>query len=224
MDFLFLVLTLLASPSPSPGLPGTVSGRVTLVKNGAPQPDSSNTVVWIEGAQHAGATTPVQATMKSEKKRFTPRAVVVSRRGIVNFPNMDAIYHNVFSVSGGNRFDLGLYRAGASKEKMFEEPGLVRVYCNIHPTMVGFVMVVDSDFSAVTPGDGSFRFEGVPAGSYTLKVWHEEAGEKSVTISVRSQSSTDVPVQLDVSGFTGQAHKNKYGKDYPPPPPDDERY
>jgi hypothetical protein len=162
--------------------------------------------------------------MKSERKRFTPRTIVVAKRGLVDFPNADAIYHNVFSVSGANRFDLGLYRAGASKEKAFEETGLVRVYCNIHPTMVGFVMVVDSDYSAVTSTDGSFRFDAVPAGSYTLKAWHEESGDKPVTISVRPQATTEVPVSLDVSGFTAQAHKNKYGKDYPPPPPDDERY
>jgi plastocyanin len=222
MDFLFAVLAFIATPSPGPT--GTVAGRVTLVKNGAPQPDSSNIVVWIEGAHRGGFAAPPRVVMKSERKRFTPRAVVVAKRGVVDFPNVDAIYHNVFSVSGTNRFDLGLYRAGASKEKEFEDTGLVRVYCNIHPTMVGFVMVVDSDFSSVTSNDGSFRFEAVPAGSYTLKVWHEESGEKPVTISVRPRATTEVPVSLDVSGYTAQAHKNKYGKDYPPPPPDDERY
>ena len=162
--------------------------------------------------------------MKSERKRFTPRVVVVPRRGAVDFPNVDAIYHNVFSVSGVNRFDLGLYRAGASKEKSFEEPGLVRVYCNIHPTMVGFVMVVDSDYATVTREDGSFRFEGVPAGPHVLKVWHEEGAETPVTVTVRARGVTEVPVQLDISSYKLQPHKNKYGKDYPPPPPDDERY
>ena len=115
--------------------------------------------------------------MKSEQKRFQPRVVAVPKNATVEFPNVDPIYHNVFSVSGANRFDLGLYRSGASKPKKFEEPGLVRVYCNIHPQMVGFVMVVDSDFVAVTGPDGAFRFEDVPPGSYVVKVWHEEGGE-----------------------------------------------
>src|SRR5215813_4808516 len=150
MSFLVLLLGLLLLPTPPPT--GTLSGRVALVKNGAPVSDASHVVVWLEGARR-------------------------SSEGAVDFPNVDPIYHNVFSVSGANRFDLGLYRAGASKEKKFEEPGLVRVYCNIHPQMVGFVMVVDSDFAAVTGSDGSFRFEGVPAGPHKLKVWHEEAGE-----------------------------------------------
>ena len=92
--------------------------------------------------------------MRSDQKRFQPRVVAVPKSASVDFPNVDAIYHNVFSVSGSNRFDLGLYRSGASKHKEFDEPGLVRVYCNIHPQMVGFVFVVDSDFAAV---DGARR-------------------------------------------------------------------
>ena len=103
--------------------------------------------------------------MKSDQKRFRPRVVAVPLHGSVDFPNVDSIYHNVFSVSGGNRFDLGLYRSGASKSRQFDEAGLVRVFCNIHPQMVGFVLVVDSDFVATTGPDGKFRFDGVPAGS-----------------------------------------------------------
>src|SRR5262249_25523410 len=172
MAFFFALLAFFMPPSPAPT--GTVSGRVTLIKNGAPLPDSSNVVVWIEGSHRGDVSAPARAMMKSEKKRFTPRTIVVARRGVVDFPNADAIYHNVFSVSGANRFDLGLYRAGASKEKTFEETGLVRVYCNIHPTMVGFVMVVDSDFSAVTSSDGAFRFEARTAGSHGLQDRDEE--------------------------------------------------
>jgi plastocyanin len=198
---------------------------VALVKNGASQTDSSNAVVWIEAVHRAGDGAR-RSEMKSEKKRFTPRVVVVSREGAVDFPNVDPIYHNVFSVSGGNRFDLGLYRAGASKEKKFPEPGLVRVYCNIHPQMVGFVMVVDSDFAAVTGSDGSFRFTGVPVGSHRLKIWHEEGGEAAeFPIAVRPRAETPISAKLDVAGYRVQPHKNKYGKDYPPQAgSDDERY
>ena len=221
-----LLLFLLALLSPSTPVPtGSVSGRVALVKNGAPQTDASNVVVWIE-AVHRGGDGAVRSQMKSEKKKFTPRVTVVSREGAVDFPNVDPIYHNVFSVSGGNRFDLGLYRAGASKEKKFEEPGLVRVYCNIHPQMVGFVMVVDSDFATVTGPDGSFRFAGVPAGSHRLKIWHEEGGDAAeVPLLVRSRGETPVSPRLDVSGYRAAPHKNKYGKDYPAQAgSDDERY
>src|ERR1700737_1824920 len=184
MRFLVFLLALLSPSTPPPM--GTLAGRVTLIKNGAPVPDASQVVVWLEGARRS-AEGGVRASMKSEKKRFTPRVIVVSRQGLVDFPNVDPIYTNAFSVSGANRFDLGLYRAGASKEKKFEELGLVRVYCNIHPQMVGFVMVVDSDFAAVTGGDGSFRFDNVPIGTWTVKIWHEEGGEASGPVSVRAR-------------------------------------
>jgi plastocyanin len=220
---LFLLLAAPTTPVPS----GTVSGQVALLANGAPRPDASNAVVWLEGA-HRGEEGPgaTRGSMRSDRKRFAPRVVVVPRSGAVDFPNVDPIFHNVFSVSGANRFDLGLYRSGSSKSKQFDEPGLVRVFCNIHPQMVGFVMVVDSSFTAVTGSDGRFRFEGVPAGSWTLKAWHEEAGAQAAApLTVRPRADSAATVQLDVSSYKPQPHKNKYGKDYPPPAAsDDERY
>jgi plastocyanin len=223
MPFLFFLLALLSPSTPVPT--GSVSGRVSLTKNGESQQDASRVVVWIEGAHREGEHSSRQS-MKSERKRFTPRVVVVSVDGSVDFPNVDPIYHNVFSVSGANRFDLGLYRAGASKDKKFEQPGLVRVYCNIHPQMIGFVLVVDSDFSTVTAPDGSFRFDGVPLGPHKLKVWHEEGGDPVETpIVVRARADTPASPRLDITGFRPQPHKNKYGKDYPPQAgSDDERY
>jgi len=215
-----LVLALLPPPPPPGG--GAVTGRVVLVRSGTDSADASSAIVWIEGAHAGGGPAPSSGTMKSEQKKFAPRVVVVRRNSTVEFPNADSIYHNAFSVSGGNRFDLGLYRAGASREKKFEEPGLVRVYCNIHPQMVGFVMVVDSDFAAVTGRDGAFRFEGVPAGPYVVKVWHEEGGEAQ---SPATAGGAPVTVRLDVTNFKPLPHKNKYGKDYPPGAGnDDERY
>jgi plastocyanin len=222
MITLLLSLLLAVSPPPPAG-GGAVVGRIVLVRSGAELPDASNAVVWIEGAHGGGGPAPSAGSMKSEQKKFAPRVVVVRRDATVQFPNADSIYHNAFSVSGQNRFDLGLYRSGASREKKFEEPGLVRVYCNIHPQMVGFVMVVDSDFAAVTRPDGSFRFEGVPPGSHVLKVWHEEAGE---TPNVMARAGdTPVTIRVDVTNFRPLPHKNKYGKDYPPGAgTDDERY
>jgi plastocyanin len=218
------ILALLLALLPSPPTGGTVEGRVILLRAGSPVPDASNAVVWIEGAR-GGGPAPAEGQMKSEQKRFTPRVVLVRRNATVQFPNADSIYHNAFSVSGANRFDLGLYRSGASREKKFEEPGLVRVYCNIHPQMIGFVMVVDSGFAAVTGPDGAFRFEGVPHGALRVKAWHEEGGETQVPVTVGGGSDAPVTIRLDVTGFKPVPHKNKYGKDYPPGAgTDDERY
>ena len=202
-----------------------VSGSVSLVASGKARPDASDAVVWLEGVPRTRAG-PARADMKQESKRFLPKVVAVVKNGTVEFPNSDPVYHNVFSVSGGNRFDLGLYRSGASKSKKFEETGIVRVYCNIHPQMVGFVVVVDSDHVAVTGADGSFRFDNVPPGSYVVKAWHEEGGEVSQPVTVHASGEPPVALRLDVTGFKPEPHKNKYGKDYPPDAASasDERY
>jgi plastocyanin len=217
-----LIFLLLLSPPPA----GTVSGRVSLLKNGVPRPDASNVAVWLEGVRmKASSAGAVRGQMQSAKKTFTPRLIVVPREAGVEFPNSDPVFHNVFSVSGANRFDLGLYRSGSSKTRRFDARGLVRVYCNIHPQMVGFVMVVDSDVFAVTGPDGAFRLEGVPPGTYTLKTWHEEAGESQVPVTVRGGNESPIALRLDVTGFQPVPHKNKYGKEYPPQAGlDDERY
>jgi plastocyanin len=223
---LFLAFLAPAGPQQAagPGGSGTVAGRVTLIRKGAAS-EAANAVVWIEGLKAGAAPRLLRGEMKSQGKKFVPRVVAVEKSAEVDFPNADAIYHNVFSVSPANRFDLGLYRSGGSKQKRFDEPGLVRVYCNIHPQMVGFVMVVDSDFAAVTGADGSFRFENVPAGAWTVKIWHEEGGEASSPITVRPRAETAVALKLDATEFRREPHKNKYGKDYPPQAgADDERY
>ena len=218
-----LLLVLLASASVLSA--ATVAGKVVLVQGGKDLADASNTVVWLEGpGAHGGTGAGAKGEMKSSSKRFQPRVIVVAKDETVEFPNADSIYHNVFSVSGANRFDLGLYRSGASKSKAFAEAGLVRVYCNIHPQMVGFVMVVDSAYFTVTGAGGAFQFPGVPAGSYTVKAWHEEGAELSQPVTV----PVDAPLALriDVSPAPAELHKNKYGKDYQPQSgqSDDERY
>ena len=211
---------------------GTVSGGVSLVENGRSRSDASNVVVWIEGAHlppKAPDSAPPKApeptpSMKSIHKKFTPKVIVVETGRSVSFPNADGIFHNVFSVSGQNQFDLGLYRRGRSKDKKFEAPGLVRVYCNIHPQMIGFVRVVDSSFSTVTSSDGAFTFENVPDGERTVKAWCDEGGETAVNVQVSPRRIATASLSLDVSAFKPQPHKNKYGQDYPPPPEDEDRY
>jgi plastocyanin len=205
------------------GSAGSVTGRVVLAKAGSPRADASNAVVWIEGPRGGSPAGPLH--MAQESKRFTPRVLIVPRQGTVEFPNNDPVFHNVFSVSGANRFDLGLYRSGASKSHSFAESGLVRVYCNIHPQMVGFLMVVDSGFGAITGKDGTFHFEGVPSGSWTLKAWHEEGTETSVPLTVPLAAGAPLTVTIDTTAYRPVPHKNKYGKDYPPQSgSDDERY
>ncbi|MFN7989606.1 MAG: hypothetical protein U0529_19180 [Thermoanaerobaculia bacterium] len=201
---------------------GSVRVKVVVTgMDGKTQP-AADAVAWIPGLR--AAEPPPAPRMSSRDKRFEPRVLAVPKGSTVTFPNYDKIFHNVFSLSEGARFDLGLYRNGASKTTTFETPGVVRVYCNIHPQMAAYVLVLDGSLYAQTGKDGTALLGGVPAGRQTLKVWEERGGEWTGTVVVSPGATAEVTVPFDASKWKEQPHKNKYGKDYPPPDDDENRY
>ncbi len=192
---------------------GTITGRVALLeKGGRPGDDAGGTVVFLEGG--TAKANPVRASIRMKGKAFVPHQVAVPVGSTVDFPNEDAIFHNVFSVSGSNRFDLDLYRRPKKGSATFTHPGLVRVYCNIHPQMNATIMVVDSAHYAATLMNGAFTISGVPAGKYRLVAWNERAPEQAVEVTIPESGSVRADLTLDASGYKRAAHKNKYGKDY----------
>ncbi len=192
----------------------TVTGRVEMTdRNGKPVADLSEAVVYVEGAKARATPLKVAVTMKG--KEFRPHLVIVPVGSTVTFPNEDPIFHNVFSVSGDNRFDLDLYKRPKVGEKAFEQPGIVRVYCNIHPQMSAIVVVRDNPWYAQARRDGAFSIEGVPPGRYTLTAWHERAQKAtSIELTVTDKGVADAVLPLDGRGFKRVQHKNKFGKDY----------
>jgi plastocyanin len=197
----------------TPVLAGTLQGKVAVLeKDGKRAQDTDAVVVWVEGPKVRTRPTGSTVTMKS--KAFVPRVTVVSVGGRVEFPNQDSIFHNVFSVSGENRFDLELYKKPKSRFKVFEQPGVVRIYCNIHPQMSGFVLVRDNPFWAKVGADGSFTIPDVPAGSWLVKAWHERSGESAQTVDVGEAGVVEASFTLDASKYKRAPHKNKFGKDY----------
>lgn len=201
------------SPLAAPAAAATLEGKVVIVeKDGRQARDLADAVVWVEGPKLAAA--PAGATVNMKSKAFLPRVTVVTVGSSVAFPNQDAIFHNVFSVSGKNAFDLQLYKKPKSASQPFEHPGVVRIYCNIHPQMSAFVLVLDTPLWARVGTDGGFSIASVPAGSWTLKAWHERSGESSQQVRVPEAGVVSAAVSLDVTGYRRAPHKNKYGKDY----------
>lgn len=183
-----------------------------LEKGGRAAPDSSDVVVWVEGPR--GRVRPGRASVVMKGKEFRPHLVAVGVGSTVEFPNEDPIFHNAFSVSGENRFDLDLYKRPRAGAWTFQHPGIVRVYCNIHPQMSAVVVVRDSPYFARAAADGGFTIDGVPAGRHVLKAWHERGGETAAEVTVPAEGSVRSELTLDSSRFKRMPHKNKFGKDY----------
>jgi plastocyanin len=206
---------------------GTVSGRVQLVSSHDPNvrrhTDYSGVVVWLEPASGAPVipAAAARAQMVQKNKTFSPHVLAISVGTVVDFPNYDPIFHNAFSNYNGQVFDLVLYPPGTTRSQSFRREGVVRVFCNIHPTMSAVIVVLKSPYFATSAKNGSFEIAKVPAGSYRAHVFHERATEETLEALTRTVEVGDGPlelpeVQISESGYLQVPHKNKFGKDYPP--------
>src|SRR5262245_43510917 len=207
-----LILIAAVAPPLAPSPSDFLEGVIELVEKAETVPGAGGAVVWYEpegGAPHAA---PRTAQIGTREKRFLPRVTVVAPRSTVAFPNHDPIFHNVFSVSAGNRFDLGRYREGETRSTRLDKPGLVRVYCNVHEQMVAYVLVVESAFHAVADEAGRFRLDGLPPGRGTLVVWHERAGTRRIPTAIPAAESPRI--RLDATVARGESHLNKFGRPY----------
>ncbi|HEU4365070.1 MAG TPA: hypothetical protein VFT13_06345 [Candidatus Krumholzibacteria bacterium] len=148
-------------------------------------------VVYLAGAGTRGALAPGSRVpaLKQINQSFEPHVLGVPVGTTVEFPNMDMVYHNVFSYSKTKRFDLGYYGKGKSRRVTFDKPGIVQVFCDIHSTMSAYIFVADTPFVTQPDEDGMYRFGGLPSGTYTLKVWHPDLGERSLNVTVGDGSS-----------------------------------
>lgn len=185
---------------------------------------SKDVVVWLTPI---GASTP--ATVASHpyrliqhNKSFMPHVLVVPVGAMVEFPNHDPYFHNVFSLFEGKRFDLGLYESGSTREVKFDKPGISYIFCNIHAQMSAVVVSLATPYYAISDAQGDIVIPNVPIGRYEMKVWYERAPEplqaagREITIS--REDSSLAPLRLQAVDAPA-AHKNLYGHDYDPPEP-----
>lgn len=191
--------------------------------------DASNVVIWLKPVDHSGAEV---ASAEPERKRmqlvqrnksFQPHLLVVPVGSVVDFPNRDPFFHNVFSLVDGKRFDLGLYEAGATNSVHFDRVGVSFLFCNIHPEMSAIVVAVDTPYYAVSNRAGSVTIANVPDGKYEMHIWYERSVAEdlqgltrtvAISSATRELGTVDVPENPSFS----LAHKNKYGQEYTPPP------
>jgi plastocyanin len=188
--------------------------------------DASEVVVWL--VPTAASLQKVSANSQKahyrllqRNKRFEPNLLVIPVGSIVDFPNADPWFHNVFSLYRGKRFDLGLYQAGAQRSVKFDRLGPSYLFCNIHPEMTGVVLVVDSDHFGITDKAGRYSIADVPPGRYTVRVWYENATPESLktlqrSVTIEGGSYTMPMISVPVAKQQQEDHKNKYGQDYDP--------
>ena len=213
------IVALLAVGTVKPGPPGRVAGRIVILeKDNKSSPDLSDAVLYLESpAAVTTAAKPVTIEIAITDKTYAPHVVVVPVGSTVRFPNHDPFNHNVFSVSEPNSFDLGLYGRGEAKSYTFAHAGLVRVYCNVHPRMVAYVLVMENRYYAQPGNDGTFAIDNVPSGRYRLHVWHERIASEVIKDVSPDGGGTEAALQiaLNARGYKWQAHRNKYGRNYP---------
>lgn len=157
-------------------------------------------VVILEPAKDSRVSPkpPVTATLNQQAARFQPDLIVVPVGSTVEFPNSDPIFHNVFSLSKAQPFDLGYYPQGQSRTVKFTSPGVVQVYCHIHSNMYAAIVVTASPWFEKPDADGSFSFGDVPPGHYRLTAWHKVAGLHKVDIDVPESGSAEVTIRVPV--------------------------
>jgi plastocyanin len=206
-----------------------ISGEITLIQpsSASAVKDASRVVIWLV-AQDPTLQTPPSADkppyrIVQHNKMFQPDFLVVPMGSLVDFPNLDPWFHNVFSLYRGKKFDLGLYEAGAHKQVKFDRPGASYIFCNIHPGMTAVVLAVDSALFGVSDKAGRVTIANVPSGKYLLRVWYEDATPQALQalerpIEVSAQSRNLPPIAVPVTKQNEMKHKNKFGHDYDPNP------
>ena len=210
-----------------------VTAQVEIVKRGSNQAvpagagaDESGVVVWLSpldrGAEPPAGSVRIPQLIQRDKA-FEPHVLVVQAGTMVQFPNKDPFFHNVFSLFNGKRFDLGLYEAGSSRTVRFDRAGVSFLFCNIHEEMSAVIVAVDTPYFGLSDRAGRVTIPGVRDGRYQMHVWYERSLAEDLKALDRTVAIAGTARNLELIRVANNpdftlAHKNKYGEDYVPPP------
>lgn len=199
----------------------TVSGAISVVDNsGESLASAANFVVFVEGNDPDSIAALRKVDDESSHphishkgQAFSPRVLVITTGTTVDFKNDDRIYHNAFSLSKSKPFDLGIYPEGTSKFVTFEQPGLARVYCNMHPNMISNILILTNRYFSVTTDDGEYLIDDLPNGDFTVRVWSEHADELERRVILAGDQTSNEDFEA-TSRPQFKQHRNKFGKPY----------
>jgi len=194
-------------------------GKVELAAHGggpARGSDVRQAVVYFEPAEKGPRPRPREApyVMTTRDKEFRPRVLAIPAGSRVQFSNEDPILHNVFSVSSAHPFDLGFLRKGPGRIRQFDAPAVVRVYCNVHQSMVGYVLVLDTPYFTQPAADGSFVLASLPKGAGRLTVWHEQTDPWTAAATPSAGAATPIAARIEVTHPQVPPHLDKNGRSY----------
>jgi plastocyanin len=191
-----------------------VVGKVAVTEADG-KPSSADVIVYIVGFAET-ADTKTAATIAQKGRKFVPDLVAVTVGQSVSFPNNDPFLHNVFSQSTARKFDLGSFKKGDTKQKSFPNPGVIDVYCNIHPEMAATILVLPNNRHTRAAADGSYTIDGVPPGTWTVFAYARRA-VKPASAKVTVVAGQDATVDLALVRGAEPPHVNKFGETYKDP-------
>jgi len=226
------LLTALAGAAVCAHAQQALRGHVELTRSGHHLKDSSQAVVWltplgmtVDPPRQDSSQIP---QLVQKNKSFQPSLVVIPVGGMVEFPNRDPFFHNVFSLYEGKRFDLGLYESGTTRAVQFDKPGISFIFCNIHAQMSAVVIALATPYYGISDARGEITIPNVLPGRYQLQVFHAAVAPDA--LKALSREITVSPGDTSLGNFAlmeadvVSAHKNKYGRDYDRPEPESPAY
>jgi plastocyanin len=205
------------SESSEPEVRGRVEGRITVLNEGRenrfPATHLDRTVVAWRPDRSVDVTPMEEQQIVTRRRNFFPQTMVVTSGTRVRFPNLDPIEHNVFSLTPGHAFDVGAYGPDEGETHVFEGTGTVEIFCDMHPNMAAFMLVLDTPYFAEPDQDGYFALGDLPPGPGELLVWNHRARKritrKPVADSLRFGDA--INVTIDITREMVPQHTDKQG-------------